>query len=315
MKKLLILIVLTIMTISLFTACGQKNEKKVHLVFADLSWESPRIHNRIAAFIIRNAIGDYTIEYVPGDTIPSYKGLEHGDLDIYMQSWHQNSLEAYEKGIKSGGIIDIGENMDDAPQGWWIPRYMVEGDDAIAPNLKHIKDLPKYAQLFKDKNDPKKGIIYLGAAGWGATKISEGYFDKYGLDKFFNRGIPGSGTAVVGTMVGAYQKKQPWVGYYWAPSPVMAKVDMVLLKGSEFPKVDINKLVNKSMLVKAPEVVEFLKKFKTNVSQNTAILGEVANGLSADEAAIWFLKNYADDWSKWVTKEQAKKVQTALDAL
>ncbi len=306
MKKLLILTVLMIITISLFSSCTQE-KKPVHLVFADLSWESPQIHNRIAAFIIQNAVGDYTVEYMAGDTIPSYYGLEMGDIDIYMQSWHQNTKEAYDKGIKSGGIIDIGENMDDAPQGWWVPRYMVEGENAAAPDLKHVKDLPKYAHLFEDKEDPEKGLIYLGAAGWGATKVSEGYFEEYDLDKYFNRAIPGSGTAVVASMVGAYDRKQPWVGYYWAPSPVMAKVDMVLLKGSEFPKVDINKMVNKGMLEKAPEVVEFLKMFKTNVAVNTEILGNVADGQSVDEAAMTFLKTRADVWTEWLTEEQAKK--------
>ena len=106
-----------------------------------------------------------------------------------MESWHQNVPEIYKKGIDSGKMIDLGNNLPDAPQGWWVPRYLVEGPDAKAPNLKSIEDLPKYAHLFKDPEDPSRGVIYGGVAGWGQLTTSEDYFDTYNLHEDFNLGV------------------------------------------------------------------------------------------------------------------------------
>ena len=315
MKKIsyLLIVLAVLFSVTLvFVGCG-KEKAEENLVFADLSWDSVQVHNRIAAFIIQNGIGNYTVEYMPGDTIPTINGVTQGDIDIDMESWHSIARDVYDKGIASGNLIDLGKNMPDAPQGWWIPRYIVEGDNAPAPDLKHIKDLPKYWKLFKDKEDPSKGIVYLGAAGWGCTKVSEGFFEEYNLGDTFNGGLPGSGAALAATMVGAYKKKQPWVGYYWAPTPILGKLDMVRLKGSEFEPADVNILVNKSMLERAPLVIEFLKKYKTSVDENNEFLGVMDdNEFDAEETALWFLKNKETVWMKWVSSDVAEKVKSAL---
>lgn len=88
--------------------------------FADLSWDSAQVHNRIAGFIVKNGYG-YDAEYLPGETIPLFTGLMMGDLDVNMESWTENIQKVYDKGIKSGDIIDLGPNYPDSWQGWLVP--------------------------------------------------------------------------------------------------------------------------------------------------------------------------------------------------
>ena len=76
----------------------------------------------------------------------------------------QQYSEIYKKGIESGSFVDLGKDAV-TPQGWYVPRYLVEGPDAQAPDLKHVSDLAKYAHLFTDFEDPSKGLIYGGVAG------------------------------------------------------------------------------------------------------------------------------------------------------
>ncbi len=300
-------------------ACGDEKpaEKEVQtLVFADLTWTSVQVHNRIAAFIIENGIGGYKAEYTPGDTMVTLNGIMSGDIDIDMESWHSNFRDAYEKGIASGDLIDLGKNLPDAPQGWWVPRYLVEGTDALAPNLKGLEDLPQYWELFKDPEDRSKGIVYLGAAGWQSTKVSEEKFREYGLGETYNQSIPGSSAALAASMVGACKKGEPWVGYYWAPTAVLGRLDMVLLKGSEFEPADVNILVNKDMPDKAPDVVEFLKKYATTVEQNNKFLAKMEEmEWDAGQTAEWFLKERPDVWTAWVSEEVAARVKSALAEL
>jgi len=314
MKRLLLLPMILILLLPMaLTAAGQKDGDVPTLVFGDVSWDSVQVHNRIAAFIIENGIGGFKTDFMPGDTLPVINGVIQGDIDIDMESWHSNFPEVYKKGIDSGDMIDLGKNMPDAPQGWWVPRYLVEGSDAQAPGLKSVSDLPKYAELFTDPEDRKKGLVYGGVAGWTQMEISEKIFEENNLEDTFNMGIAGSGTALAGTMVAAYEKKEAWVGYYWAPTAILGRLDMIRLKGSEFEPADVNILVSKSMLEKAPEVVEFLKNYATTVDDNNEFLAIMnKNSWSTQETAEWFLKNKEDVWTKWVPAEVAAKVKDAL---
>lgn len=315
MKKSLILGLAAIAVTFMLASCSGSEEAKSEktIVFGDVSWDSVQVHNRIAAFIIENGMEGYKADFMPGDTLPIINGVVQGDIDVDMESWHSNFRDVYDKGIASGDLVDLGKNMPDAPQGWWVPRYLVEGPDAAAPDLKSVADLPQYADLFTDPEDKDKGLVYGGVAGWSQMAISEKIFNEFGLEDTFNLGIAGSGSALAGTMVGAYEKKEAWVGYYWAPTAVLGKLDMVRLKGSEFEPADVNILVNKSMLEKAPDVVEFLKKYATTVEDNNEFLAQMdENDWTTAEAAQWFLKNKENVWTKWVSADVAKKVKAAL---
>lgn len=316
MRILAFAMIILALTVSV-SAEGQSEAGTVKLVFGDVSWDSVQVHNRIAAFIIQNGLeGNYEVDYVPGDTLPIINGVIQGDIDIDMESWHSNFRDAYEKGIATGNMIDLGPNYPDGPQGWWIPRYLVEGSDAQAPGLKSVADLPKYAHLFPDPEDPGKGAIYGGVAGWSQMEISEAIFNEAGLGDTYNLVIAGSGAALAGTMVGAYEKREPWIGYYWAPTAVLGRLDMIRLKGSEYDKAEVNILVNKRVVEEAPEVVEFLKNYSTTVDDNNEFLAKMsAEDWDTQETAIWFLKNKEDVWTKWVDSAVADKVKEALASM
>lgn len=309
-------ILLSLLFISIVLAScgsGDKPDEKKTIVFADVSWDSVQVHNRVAAFILENGFEGYKADFMPGDTLPLANGLVRGDVDVFLESWHSSWPEIYEKETTSGTIIDLGMNMPDAPQGWYISRFLVEGPDAIAPDLKSVKDLPKYASLFKDPEDPDKGIIYGGVAGWSQMAVSEKMFKEMGLEETYNLGVAGSNAALAGSMVGAYEKKEPWIGYYWEPTAIMSKIDMIRLAGSEYDAALVHVLVGKNMLEKSPEFVEFLKNYSTSVADNNEFLGKMdEEGWDSQDAAIWFLKNKEAVWTQWVSSEIAEKVKAAL---
>ncbi len=319
MKKfvLIALLLFGVLLMPAFAAGG--SEKPQTIVFADMSWDSVMVHNRIAAFIIENGLeGNYEADFVTGGTVPSFTGLANGDIDIDMESWHSNFRDVYDKYTKSGDVIDLGKNLPDGPQGWYLPRYLVEGDSArgikaSAPDLKSIKDLPKYAHLFPDPEDSNKGLIYVGVSGWAVTETNEALFEEFKLNETYNKAIPGSANAVSATMDAAYKKGEPWIGYWWEPTAIMGRLDMIRLKGTELPPADVNIVVNAEFAESAPDVVEFLKKYSTTVAMNNEFLAKMAElETDAEGAAVWFLKNHEEVWTKWVSAETAEKVKSAL---
>lgn len=288
------------------------------LVFADPGWESVRFHNSVAKIIVEEGFG-YQTDVMPGSTPATVQGLENGDIDIYMELWTDNIIDVYEKAIKSGKIVELSVNFDDNEQGLYVPTYMIEGDpergiEPVAPNLKTVKDLPKYWELFKDPEDSKKGRIYGAITGWEVDHILQQKMKTYGLDETYNYFNPGSDAAMVTAIVSAYEKGEPWVGYYWDPTWVMGKYDLTLLEEPDpFPSNKVTVAVNEEMEAKAPEVVEFLRHYQTSSTLTSEALAYMEDrDVSEDEAAKWFLQKHEDLWSEWVPEDVAGKVKSAI---
>ncbi len=318
MKNQICILILLVLLGGVLSAEGSQ-EAPQELIFADLSWDSVMVHNRIAAFIIENGLeGNYSCDFMAGGTMPSITGLVNGNIDIDMESWHSNFREVYEKHISEGSFIDLGKNLPDAPQGWYVPRYVIEGDKdrgiaPMAPDLKTTDDLPRYWNLFKDPEDPEKGLIYLGISGWAITEDNVALFEEKNLGEYYNQSIPGSAPSVAATMDAAFKKGEGWIGYWWEPTAIMGKLDMVMIEDTRYPPADCNILVTADLPERAPDVVDFLKNYKTTVAQNNEFLAKMTElDTDAQGAAEWFLKNKEDVWTPWVDAETAERVKAAL---
>ena len=165
-KKRITTIVILSLLLLIFSACSNgedASEKKDTLVLADAQWESIQFHNSVAKIFIEEGFG-YKTDIISGTTPVTFTGLVNGDIDIYMEAWVQNIVDVYEPAIENGDIIEVSTNFDDNRQGLYVPTYVIEGDpergiEPMAPDLKTVKDLPKYKELFKDEEDPSKGRI------------------------------------------------------------------------------------------------------------------------------------------------------------
>lgn len=336
--RFILFLALTLMlAISLaVSGCGTEDtgndgaDTKQTIVFGAFGWDSALFHNEVAAFILEQGYG-YSTDAIPGETIPLMLGLRSGDIDVGMEIWVENAQEAYDKGIESGEFIDLGTNFNDNVQGMFVPTYVIEGDpdrniEPMAPDLKTIEDLPRYWELFKDPEEPTKGRFHSAIPGWEADKILSEKFETYGLNENYKILRPGSGAALASSMVSAYEKGEPWFGYYWGPTWIFGKLDLTQIEepaysdelwdngfGCEFPAVNVNIVVNHELPDKAPELIEFLTKYQTNmavVSEALAFMQD--NNAEADEAAIYFLQENEDMWTQWVPEDIAEKVKAAL---
>ncbi len=298
------------------------------VIFADLSWDSAMVHNRIAAFILENGFGYPKSQYVAGDTIPLTAGLAKGDIDVSMEIWYENQQEAVDGFVKAGQITKLGVNYDDDVQGFYVPTYMIT--DGQLPKDISVENIGKYWQLFKDPQDPSKGAFYGCIPGWSCGAINEQKFKTYGLDQNFNIIVPGSGAALLASMKSAYQQHKPWFGYYWAPTQALGEMDMTQVaeppynqatwdkdKGCAYPSVSVDVYANSDWAKKQPKaVIDFLSAYHTTTAQNNDFLAYMdKNKATHEDAAIYFLNKYKDVWTKWVSSDVAAKVEKALAAL
>lgn len=307
------------------------------IIFAGLDWDSNAIHTEIARFILEKGYNCKT-DIIPGTTIPLLNGQIRGDIDITMEIWRENVREVYDPAIEAGTVIDLGVNYADAIQGWFVPNYLITGDDAPAPNLKSVFDLAEYKDLFADPEEPGKGRFYNGVAGWSAEEVSTKKLHAYKLNDDFVNFRAGSGSALVGAAEAALLRKRPILFYYWGPTWFLGKVgDQVTMleepefdqkiwdalqketrpeavtEATAFPVIEVTISAKPEIVKDAPKITEFLKAYETTGQQVSELLAWMQdNDGTAEEAALHFLKNEKTQWHGWVSEDIASRIDAAL---
>lgn len=344
-KRSLFVILVLFLIIPLTVACSQEEtnkqengqtseaaggEEKETITFSHSGWDSIGFHNAVASKIIEEGYG-YSTEEIQASEQMALMGLRQGDVDVSMEIWTGNIPDQYNEAIESGDIVELGINYSDNEQGLYVPTYVIEGDqergiEPMAPDLKTVKDLEKYPELFVDEEDPSKGRIYGAIPGWTANEALQGKLKTYGLDEYYNYFQPGSDAALSSSIVSAYEAGKPWVGYYWEPTWITGKYDMTLLKDEPFdeekwangfackyPSQDLTVAVHKDFTKTAPEVADFLKNYETSSEITSKALAYMQdNETDVKEAAEWFLQEYEDLWTGWVPEEVAETVKQSL---
>jgi glycine betaine/proline transport system substrate-binding protein len=317
-------------------AAAAKCEVDRPVRMAGLDWDSNRFHVEVAKFILRHGYGCES-ESLPGSTIPLLTGVARGHLDIVMEVWKGQLTEVWEKAEKAGKVRLLGVNFPDAVQGWFVPRYLVEGEDAPAKGLKSVEDLPRYKELFRDPEEPDKGRFYNCKLGWDCETINTKKLAVYGLDPDYTNLRPGSSAALAAAVASAFERKRPVLFYYWTPSWIMAKYDAVKLeepsyqrgiwqalkdnddptRACAYPLINVYTGANTEFTEKAPAIAELLKKYRTsNQMVGDALLYIQQNkGADVDDAALHFLRTRQDVWKAWMPEDAAQRVTAALSAM
>ena len=329
MKKKYLLVLSMFILMAALAGCGGATTKESKtIVLSDAGWDSIKFHNAVVSIIADKAYGLKTT-VVSGSTPITHTALLRGDIDVNLETWTDN-LKTYKDDLKSGAIVELGTNFDDNRQGLYVPRYVIEGDaargiKAMAPDLKTVADLKRYSHVFVDEENPSKGRIYGAIPGWAIDEIMFKKFNYYGLNEKFNYFRPGSEATLNASFVTAYEKGLPIVGYNWEPTWISGKLDLVLLEDAPYTvegfkegktaarAVPVVIAANKKLLQKAPEFVEFLKKYRTSSALTAEALAYIAdNKASYDEAAVYFLKKHDDLLDKWLSADKAKAVRLAI---
>ena len=291
------------------------------IVMGDFSWESVQVHNRIAGFILEHGFG-FDVEYMYGESIPIILGLRRGDVHITTELWIDNLYDAVVDAVESEDVMILGPNYPNAPQGWYVPTYVIEGDEsrgieAVAPDLKTVDDLKKYAHLFPDPTDRNKGRFHNAPTGWVAHDINNEKIEIYGLDEYYNSFNTGSDAGLSTVIVRAYERGEPFVAYNWDPNWVIGLLDMTMLEepaydskrwnedfGTAYPASKVLVFANTDFIREEPRVGGFLANYTSTLEQTNEFLAYMEeNGATTDETALWFLKNNGEIWQSWLVDQ------------
>ena len=325
---------------------AEESMEKTVIRFADVQWQTLWINNAIAMYIVEHGYG-YPVESIEMTTPVYQQTIVDGGVDVMMENWTGNIEDWWNEVTSNGTVLDLGNTFNESGQGFYVPRYVIEGDasrgiEASAPDLKSVFDLPEYKDVFKDTENSDKGLLINCITGWDCANVNRVKLHAYGLAEDYNIMEPGAAAALDAAIAGAYKKGEPILSYYWEPTWLIGLYDMVKLEepeysdecwadnkkvtggevaiedvtesaGCAYETVGIPKSAAASLMDRAPEVVDFLSKMNlSNDELNKTAAYMETEEISAEEAARWFFDNYTDSWKSWVTEDAAAKIEAAL---
>jgi glycine betaine/proline transport system substrate-binding protein len=291
----------------------------------EMNWASSAFITEVSKFLMEQGYGCKVIK-VPSATVTAATSLaENGKPDIATEMWY-NSAPVYGKLEKEGKVKTVANVFSDGGvEGWWIPDYLAESN----PELTKIDGVLANPAAVG-------GRFHNCPEGWGCRVANDNYkvayeFEKHGMEVFNH----GSGETLATSIAEAYEAKKPWFGYYWGPTAILGKYNMVKVDVGPYieevhtcaQKKDCAK-VAKSDFANAPVVTGVTNMFAetnpditllmskvsfTNNKLNEILAWQEKESASAEEAAVHFITNNKDIWSEWLNDSAKEKLAALLN--
>jgi glycine betaine/proline transport system substrate-binding protein len=307
---------------------------------ADFDWNSANVHTGIVQFILEHGYG-CEVETTRGSTTPIMAAHYDSQLDVVTELWYDNIVTQYDAVEAEGIIENIGINTPDSQQAFYVDRNTAE-----KYNIKSVLDMnnPEIAALFTDPENSDMGRMVSCIGGWTCYTINHVKQRVYGLDKFYTNFDPGSSGALAAEIAGAFAKDRPIFTYYWAPTALMGKVDLVRLVeppydaacwgammdvvedikangkdvykptcATEYKDMSLDKSVLTAWADTHPEETAFLEAYSIPTATVNKLLAFYEGEADGDMEllAMEYLQNNSE-WKSWVSAEVAAKVSGAL---
>ncbi|GEO83379.1 MULTISPECIES: ABC transporter substrate-binding protein [Alphaproteobacteria] len=332
MKKLL---ASTVFAAGLYVATGSAQAAECGKIsIAEMNWASAGVAAYVDKIILETGYGcDVTL--VTGDTMPTFTSMnEKGEPDMAPELWVNAVRTPLDEAVAEGRLIQAAPILSDGGvEGWWIPKFIADAH----PDIKTVQDALKHPELFPAPEDSSKAAVINCPSGWNCQISTANLYRAVGAkEKGFDLVDTGSAAGLDGSIANAFEKKTGWLGYYWAPTAILGKYEMVKLsfdvkhdkaewdkctavadcadpKVNSYPVSDVYTVVTKEFAEKASVALDYVKARKWDnhtVGEVLAWMDE--NQATNEEAAEHFLKTYPELWTGWLPAEVADKVKADL---
>ena len=214
-------------------------ESKGLIRFHEGDWTGNLINGKVVEIILTEELG-YEVDYIflPAGP-PAWEAILAGDIDVAFEFWPTASPERHEYITEFGGdgsVEFFGETGLVGESGWWVPRYVIEGDaergiEPMAPDLRNWEQLNQYASIFSTPETGEKGrLVACPIAAWQVG--DEIRVENLNLQ--YEAAVLGSEIAQWAELEAHYTRGAPVLIYMWAPHWTHAKYDMMRIRLPEY---------------------------------------------------------------------------------
>lgn len=279
-------------------------------------WTGNLINLNLAKIILEEEM-DYKTKVLFLPAGPQvYEAILGGDIDVAFEFWpsyNPTKGEYFTKWGGDGSLEYLGEMGIIGASGWYVPRYVIEGDasrgiDPIAPDLKTYADLNKYKEVFAaPETAPRGRLVACPVAAWQCQDKERAE----GLGVDFETVELGSEMAHWAELEGAYARGDAILIYSWEPHWTHAKYDMVEIElpeysddaypVSDYPTDITFNLGSTTLKDRYPDVHQFILNLNlTNKQQSEMILEVDVNKKKLEDVVREWMASNEDVWKAWL---------------
>ncbi|MBZ4022501.1 ABC transporter substrate-binding protein [Rhodobacter sp. TJ_12] len=317
-----------------FAVPAMASEECGRVSIAEMNWASAGVAAQVDKIILEEGYG-CTVELVAGDTMPTFTSMnEKGEPDMAPELWVNAVRTPLDAAVGEGRMVIAAKILEDGGvEGWWIPKYIAEEH----PEIDSVQAALEHPELFPAPEDASVGAVHNCPSGWNCQISTANLFRALDAEsKGFTLVDTGSAAGLDGSIANAYEREQGWFGYYWAPTAILGKYEMVPLpfgvetdkeewdsctavpdcpdpKVNSYPVSDVYTVVTKEFSEKAGVAMDYVSKRKWSNQTVGKILAWMDDNQGTNEdAAYYFLETMPELWQSWLPEDVAKRVADAL---
>lgn len=305
LKKSLVLALL--MITSLVLTMGTSWAARKNVIIAEQSWTGSTVICQVMKHVLETKL-DIPVKITQLAGAVTWVGMDKGDVDVFSDIWKTSEIAGVNKYAKEKKSVEVVLSYPQAPQGWYIPKYVAE-----KYGIKTIDDLRGQEKIF-DMDNNGQGDIWAGPSSWKVSEQSIIKIRDYNLD--FNP-IVVEQWAWLATLKSAILKKQPVIFYYWEPEWLFTEYDLVKIEEPPhnaaewkfvqgkpdqskltcgFPSTDVLVGISKKMEKRLPKAYKFFKNWSIPITEVNRLIAMVTD--LPDSPKL----NAADAAKKWVAE-------------
>ena len=303
---------------------------------ARMNWASAELVAEIDKVFLSAGFG-CTVEFSTGDALPLLESIRlTGKPDLIPELWENSVSDALASALRQE-IIEIAVDVlsDGGEEGFWIPKYIADAH----PDIKTLQDALKRPDLFvqtAEDSDESASVFYNCPADWECHIATANLFRAFGAqNEGFTLINSGSAAGLDASIAKAHEEKAGWLGYYWAPTALLGRYEMLKLEMGEhdeaqwrdcilmpdcenpainaWPTRSVLSVVSKKFSEESGAVMEYLSLRQWDNQTVNGLLAWMADNQATGEEAAWhFLEHYEAVWSTWVPAGVRDNIKAAL---
>ncbi|AJY47074.1 glycine betaine ABC transporter substrate-binding protein [Martelella endophytica] len=301
---------------------------------AELNWASAGIAAWVDKLIMENGYG-CTVDLVEGNTDSTLSSItSEATPDIIPEFWYEGASPELDEAVADQRVAFAAALLSEGGvQGWWMPKFLADAN----PEITTVQRALDHPELFPGPDGSSDATVYNCPPGWTCHISTENLFRALGgKDKGFTLLDAENGLGLEQSIAHAFEEKVGWLGYYWAPTAILGKYEMVKLSfGIEFDKGEWDRctivpdcpdpnlnaypvsavytLVTGEFVSAHPALMDYLNARSWDNRTISSVLAWMEDNDANNEAAArYFLENHPELWKSWLPEDVAAKVDAAL---